>query len=128
MGEKPWQYTNDFDQTHMKDLNFQPLRFFHLSCLILTGRLRLPLGWRKRSEYMIIVVFSMSMAPILSKVKVVAACQCCRRKTIQGQSDMFTYVSFSNLKNKKSVALVFLERGRWLHGQHVEDQFAGRNT
>lgn len=34
----------------------------------------------------------MSMAQILSKVKVVAACQCCRNKTIQGQSDMFTIV------------------------------------
>ena len=58
---KPWVKSqgmpyNDFNQTHMMDLNFQPLHFFHLSCLSLAGRFRVPLGWRKWSEYMIIVV------------------------------------------------------------------------
>ena len=65
----------------------------------------------------------MSMAPILSKVKVVAAGQCGRNKASQGQSDMFTYVSFSNLKNKKSVSLV-----SWSVGVGSTDNMSRTNS
>lgn len=49
----------------------------------------------------------MSMAQILSKVKVVAACQCGSKKQFKANLICFIFQP----EEQKSVALVFLERG-----------------